>query len=62
MIAWINKKNSCVEISMTEEKYVISCTTSHEVVWIQKLLTGLFNIVMEETCVLCNNQSCINLL
>ena len=59
MISWINKKQSCVVLSRTEEKYVAACATSREVVWIWKLLTRLFNIAMEATCILCNNQSCI---
>jgi hypothetical protein len=35
---------------------------SHKAVWLRKLLTGLFNIAMEATCILFDNQSCIKLL
>jgi hypothetical protein len=40
---------------------VVACETSHKVVWLQKLLTGFLDIAMEVTCILCDNQSCINL-
>jgi hypothetical protein len=62
MISWISKKKSCVALSMTEADYVVACATSREAVWLQKLLTGLFDIAMEVTCILCDNQSCIKLL
>ena len=34
---------------------------SCEAVWLRKLLTRLFDIAMEVTCILCDNQSCIKL-
>jgi hypothetical protein len=61
MISWISKKQSCVALSTAEAEYVAACATSHEAVWLQKLLTGLFDIAMEATCILCDNQSCIKL-
>jgi hypothetical protein len=61
MISWISKKQSCVALSTIEVEYVEACATSHEVVWLWKLLTGLFDIVMEVTYILCDNQSCLKL-
>jgi hypothetical protein len=61
IISWISKKKSCVSLTMTEAEYVVACATSHEVVWLQKL-HGLFDIAMEVTYILCDNQSCIKLL
>jgi hypothetical protein len=55
MISWIIKKKPCVEIGTTEAKYVASCAKSHEEVWLRKLLTVLYNIAMEATCILCDN-------
>jgi hypothetical protein len=55
MISWISKKQSCVSLSMDEEEYVAACVTSLEAVWLRKLLTGLFDIAMEMTCILCDN-------
>jgi hypothetical protein len=62
MISWISKKKSCVELNMDEAKYVAASAEGHEVVWLQKLLTRLFNILMEAICILCDNKSCIKLL
>jgi hypothetical protein len=61
MISWISKKQSCIALSTTEAEHVATCPTSHEVVWLLKLLTGLFDIAMEAICILCDNKSCIKL-
>jgi hypothetical protein len=61
MISWISKKQSCVALSTTEEEYVAAFAASRKAVWLQKLLTGLFDIAMDVTCILCGNQSCIKL-
>ena len=31
-----------------------------EAIWLQKLLTGLFDLEMRATTILCDNQSCID--
>jgi hypothetical protein len=56
MISWISKKKSCVALNTIEAVYVEACATSCEAVWFQKLLTGLSDIAIEATCILCNNQ------
>jgi hypothetical protein len=61
MISWISKKQSCVTLNTTKAKYVATCAASCEAVWLQKLMTGLFDIVMEANCILCENRSCIKL-
>jgi len=61
MISWINKKQSCVALNTTEAEYVASCAKSREAVWLQILLTILFDTAMEATCILCDNQSCVKL-
>jgi hypothetical protein len=55
MISWINKKQSCVSLSMVEAEYVAACAGSREAVWIRKLLTGLFDFAMKARCILCDN-------
>ena len=44
-----------------EEKYIDVCSASCEAIWLQKLLTGLFDLEMEATTILCDNQSCIKM-
>jgi hypothetical protein len=46
MVSWRNKKQLYVALSTTEAEYVAACATSHEVVWLWKLL----NIGMNLTC------------
>jgi hypothetical protein len=60
MISLISKKKSCVALSMVEEEYVAECSSSHEVVWLRKLLIGLFDIAMESTYILYDHHSCIH--
>jgi hypothetical protein len=42
-------------------KYIVACSTSCEAIWIQNLLTCLFDLDMEATMILCDNQSCIKM-
>jgi hypothetical protein len=54
-------KHSCVALSTTEGKYVAACAASKEAMWLQKLMSRLFGLRLEVTCIWCDNQSCINL-
>jgi hypothetical protein len=45
----------------TEAEYVAACAASREAVWLQKLLSGLFGLGLEATCIWCDNQSCMKL-
>jgi hypothetical protein len=44
-----------------EAEYISTCSASCEAIWLQKLLTGLFDLEMRETAILCDNQSCIKM-
>ena len=46
---------------MVEVEYIEACSTSCEVIWIQKLMLGLFDMELETMVILCDNQSCINM-
>jgi hypothetical protein len=50
-----------VALSTAEAEYIAACSASSEVVWLQKLLAGLFDLELEVTCIFCDNQSCIKL-
>jgi hypothetical protein len=50
-----------VALSMAEAEYIAACSACSEAVWLRKLLTGLFDLELEETCIFCDNQSCINM-
>jgi hypothetical protein len=61
MVSWSSKKQSCVALSTAEDEYVATCATCREGVWLQKMLSGLFGLKLEATCIWCDNQSCMKL-
>jgi hypothetical protein len=61
MTSWKSRKQSNISLSRAEAEYIATCSTICEAIWIQKLLTGLFDLEMEATVILCYNQSCINM-
>ena len=62
MISWFNRKQSCVALSTAKAEYAAACPTSCEVVWLRKLLSDLFDLQMDSTCIYCDNQSCVKFL
>jgi hypothetical protein len=61
MILWQSRKQSSIALSTIEAEYIDACSISCKTIWLQKLLTGLFNLEMEATVILCDNQSCIKM-
>jgi hypothetical protein len=61
MISWQSRKQSSISLSTAEAKYIVVCSASCEAIWLRKLLFGLFNLEMEATTILCDNQSCIKM-
>jgi hypothetical protein len=47
---------------MVEAEYVATCAACKEAEWLQKLLSGIFCLKLEATCIWCDNQSCMKLL
>jgi hypothetical protein len=47
---------------MTEAEYIAACSAICEAIWLQKLLTGLFDLEMEAIMILCDNQNCIKMM
>ena len=46
---------------MAEAEYIAACSASCESIWLQKLMSGLFNLELDITMILCDNQSCIKM-
>jgi hypothetical protein len=61
MISWQSRKQSSIALSTAEAEYIVACSASCEAIWLRKLLTGLFDLEMEATIILCDNQSCIKM-
>ena len=48
-------------LSTTEAEYVTACLASCEALWMRKLLSDLFDLQLDVTCIFCDNQSCVKL-
>ena len=48
-------------LGTVEAKYVAYYSASCEEVWIIKLLSDLFDLQLDATCIYCNNESCMKL-
>jgi hypothetical protein len=58
---WQSRKQSSIALSTAEAEYIAACSASCEAIWLRKLLTSLFDLEMEATMILCDNQSCIKI-
>jgi hypothetical protein len=61
MISWQGRKKSSISLSTMKAEYIAACSTICEAIWLQKLLTGLFDLEMRAIVILCDNQSCIKM-
>ena len=48
-------------LNIAEVEYVATCSTSCEAVWLRKLLSDLFDLQLDATCIYYDNQSCVKL-
>ena len=48
-------------LSIAEVEYVTACLASCEVVWLRKLLSDIFDLQLDATCIHCDNQICMKL-
>ena len=62
VISWFSRKQSCVALSIAEVEYVTACLASFEAVWLRKLLSDLFDLQMDATCIHYDNRICVKLL
>ena len=62
VMSWFSRKQSYVALSTTKSEYVTARSASCEVVWLRKLLSDLFDLQMDATCIYCDNLSCVKLL
>ena len=48
-------------LNTTEVEYIATRVANREVVWLQKLLAGLFDQILETTVIYYGNQSCVKI-
>ena len=61
MVSWCRRKQSSVALSTAEAQYIALSVAVREVVWLQKLLTNLFDHEMDPITIHCDNQSYVKL-
>ena len=62
MISWFSRKQYCVALSTAKVEYDAACSASCEVVWLWKLLSDVFDLQLDATCIHFDNHSCVKLL
>ena len=53
VISWFSGKKSCIALSTAEVEYIAACSASCEAVWLRKLLSDLFDLQLDATCIYC---------
>ena len=61
LMSCFSRKQSCVTLSTAKSEYVAAYSASCETVWLRKLLSDLFDLHLDATCIYCDNQSCVKL-
>ena len=62
MISWFSRKQYSVSLSMTEAEYITTCYASCEAIWLQKLMSSLFDVDLDTILTLCDNGSRIKMM
>lgn len=60
MVSWMSRKQNIVALSSVEAEYVATCEVSREEVWLRKLLSNLFEGIMNRTVIHCDSTNCIH--
>ena len=60
-MSWASKKQKSVALSTAEAEYITACDACTEAVWLPKLVSGLFDQMLDLTVIYCDNQSCVKL-
>jgi hypothetical protein len=59
MISWVSRKQKFVALSTVEEDYIAVCDACTKLVWIRKLVSRLFDQVLDSTMIYCDNHRCV---
>ena len=55
----VSKKKYSVSLITIEAKYIAACSACCEEIWLQKLMSGIFDMEVDTIVIFCDNQSCI---
>jgi hypothetical protein len=60
-MSWASKKHKSFSLSIVEAEYIAACDACTEVVWLRKMVYGLFDQVLDSIVIYCDNLSCVKL-
>ena len=55
MVSWSSRKQGSVALSIAEAEYISASDASREAIWLQKLLSGLFDSSLDPVVIHCDN-------
>ena len=55
IISWFSRKQPSIALRMTKVEYIVGCSSCSEIVWIQKMLAGLFDAEVDVTDLHCDS-------
>jgi hypothetical protein len=61
MMSWASRKQKFVALNTAEAEYIAACDACKEAMWLCKLVSELFDQVLDSTVIYCDNQSCVKL-
>ena len=61
VISWFSRNKSYVALSKAKAQYVIACSANCEELWMRNLLSDLFDLQLDATCIYWDNQSSMKL-
>ena len=61
LVTWTSKKQSCTSQSTIEVEYVAATISYTNIVWIEQLLNGMKEDIIEPITLYCDNTSAINI-
>ena len=62
VVSWFSRKQKSVALSLFEAEYMVASQASCEIIWLHKMLVGLFGQRLRPTVIYYDNQSCIKLM
>jgi hypothetical protein len=60
-MSWASRKQKSVALNAAKVEFIVACEACTEPMWLCKLVSGLFDQVMDSTLIYCDNQSCVKL-
>jgi hypothetical protein len=61
MISWASRKQKSIALNTVEEEHIAACDACMEAVWLHKIVSGLYDQVLDLSVIHCDNDSCVKI-